>query len=216
MKKLICSLLCLCAVAYAHAQLSFGPEAGLQYTNYTGNTNGYNDDGKGRMGFRIGGVVEQPLSQHFYFQPGLLYVRNGYKLDYGATTFIGKISTLQLPVNIMFKAGKPGGERFFAGVGPYVAFNLAGTIKRTLYGNSETQKFRIGDDTYNDDIKRTDIGIGVNVGYQLVNGLFIRGHYQRGFVNLIPGGNEANSMFSTNAGVSVGYLFEGKGKVGKK
>ena len=216
MKKLICSLLCVCAVSYAHAQLSFGPEVGLQYTNYPGKTNGEKDDAKGRVGFRMGGVVDVPLSGHFYFQPGLLYVRNGYKFDNVVVTFTGKVDALQIPLNVLFKAGKPGGERFFFGVGPYVAFNLGGSVERNYYGTKETHTFEIGNNALNDDLKRTDIGIGLNVGYQLSNNLFMRAHYQRGFVNLLPGGDVNNATYSTNAGASVGYLFGGTRKAGKK
>ena len=67
--------------------------------------------------------------------------------------------------------------------------------------------YSIGNDATHDDIKRTDFGIGLNAGYQIDNGLFFRAHYQRGFVNLLPGGDTNNTEFSTNYGVSVGYLF---------
>jgi hypothetical protein len=100
-------------------------------------------------------------------------------------------------------------------VGPYLAFNMGGTLKQTSYGTSESMSIKIGNDANTDNLKRTDVGLGINVAYQLSYGLFIRGHFQQGITNLEPGGDSNNSTFSTNSGISFGYLF-GVNKKGKK
>ena len=115
---------------------------------------------------------------------------------------------MKIPVNILWKFGKPKGERFF--VGPYFAFNLGGTLKdNSSYGGSTSAKLNIGAGV-GDDIKGFDFGVGLNLGYQLTNGLFIRGHYQYGLVNLLPQGDANNTMRNYNFGVTVGFLINTK------
>ncbi len=208
-------MMCLMAAASGRAQVSFGPEAGVIFTNYTGKTNGATEPTKAMVSFRVGGVADIGLSERFFFQPGLLYVLNGFKVDYVVSSGSCKVHTLELPLNIGCKFGKPGGDRFSIGVGPYLAFNMGGTLKQTSYGTSESMSIKIGNDANTDNLKRTDVGLGINVAYQLSYGLFIRGHFQQGITNLEPGGDSNNSTFSTNSGISFGYLF-GVNKKGKK
>lgn len=209
MKKLLLTIFSLPLCAGAFAQFSVGPEAGLLFSNYTGKSNGETVNTKPVFGARFGATADLGLGSHFAVQSGLLYVINGYQLDYFILSQKVTINTLEVPLNVFWKSGEPGDDRFFVGVGPYIGWNMSGKYKETGNGASETRSLNIGDKVGEDDSKRTDYGIGVNLGYQLSMGLFIRAHFQKGLANLQPGGNADNIAQNMNYGISFGYLFGG-------
>ena len=216
MKKLLLSLLSLMVVTTgAKAQVMFGPEIGGLFSNYTGKEGGSSLESKAKFGLRVGGVADISVGDNFSIQPAVMYVKNGYKASNPAASVDVSINTLEIPVNVQYKFGKPGGDRFFIGVGPYMGFNLSGHDKVTYYGATNDITIKVGNDANNDFIKPLDFGLGLNAGYLLSSNLFVRAHYQHGLVNLQPGGDANNSAFNSNYGLSVGYFFGGNTK-GKK
>jgi len=217
MKKLAFTIAAIAALTQASfAQLAIAPEVGGLFSNYPGKDMGEKFDSKALFGMRAGAIVDIGLSNNFYLQPGILYVRNGYTFDNVISSGTIKVNSMEIPLNVQYKFGSAGGDRFFVGVGPYLAFNLGGKADGTAYGMSTTANLQIGNDAQTDNIKAFDFGAGLNLGYELSNGLYIRAHYQHGFVNLFPGGNTNNSSYSTNYGLSVGYLFATSGHAKKK
>ena len=202
MKKLILSLLAVATIATnSKAQLAIAPELGLNMSNITGKSMGTDLNLNMKAGLAIGANVDFGLTDNISLQPGLYYLMNGAKASQGDGSI--NISTLQIPVNVEYKFGEEGGNRFFVGIGPYIGYNLSATAKGG--GNSVTWK--IGSDKDNDQLKAMDFGLGLNVGYLLTNGFFVRAHYQMGLTNLDPIGDADNSMKSSAIGLTVGYYF---------
>lgn len=209
MKQVLLTLLCLPTLSGAYAQFRVGPEAGILFSNYPGKLNGDNVNAKAIFGARIGATADLHIAGGFAIQASALYVANGYHISNVITTQKMTLNTLEVPVSVLWKSGGKGDDHFFVGAGPYIGWNLSGKIKETGNGVSESRKVYIGDTRYQDDARRTDVGIGGYAGYELDMGLFIRVHFQKGFTNLQPGGDADNVARSVNYGVSVGYLFGG-------
>lgn len=220
MKKIILSFCFLATFVATQAQTTYGPMIGINFSNYTGKSGGVTQSTDMKIGGRIGGIVDFGLSDNISLQPGIFYVMNGYKTSVLGIDVSASVNTIEVPINVEYKFGTPGGNRFFVGIGPYVGMNIGGTIK--VSGSflgvsvSDSKSIRIGSDTSSADMKALDMGLGLNVGYQLSQGWIVKAHYQMGFMNLMPSGDENNSMKNYNFGVSVGYLFGDKTKKDKK
>ena len=186
------------------------------FSNYPEQVNGGALPVKAKFGMRIGVVADLGISRHFYIDPALLYVMNGDNVNYVFENDIVRVNTLQLPVNVVYKSGHPGGERFVIGAGPYFARNMSGTRKVGGNGATTSISVSIGNDAAADNLRPTDIGLGALVGYELTTGLYVRAYFQHGFTNLQPGGDAGNSLYNLNYGVNVGYLFGGHGSAHAK
>ena len=209
----------------AHAQVGFGPEVGggissmhfappLYPIAYTAASTNNIASGK------VGGLVDIPMNKHFYFQAGVSLSRKGavrsfsyYKNDsfnesVNQTLYL---NYLDVPVNVLYKAGVQGRGRFFVGIGATASYLMGGRNK--LYDHQ----------VYNDTLTITndntrviagttvggfDIAVNITSGYELPTGLFFRTYYTIG-VNDIGMGTEVdkNRMW----GIAAGYLF-GKGR----
>lgn len=112
MKKIILSVVAVCAFGFANAQsetVKFGVKAGANMTNFTGDV-----DSDGKTGFFVGGLVDLPIAANFHVQPELLYSSEGAEdanLDY-------------LKVPIMAKYYIMEGLNLQAG--PYLGFKIGG------------------------------------------------------------------------------------------
>jgi hypothetical protein len=210
MKKTILSLLGVAIlVTSANAQIAIAPELGLNMANLTGKSGGASMSTSMKAGLRVGAVADFGLSDNLFLQPGLFYLMNGANFSGGSIN----VGTLEVPVNVEYKLGEPGANRFFFGAGPFFGFNVGGTLK----GGGSSTSLKIGStkpDMANgvagDDIKAMDFGLGLNVGYLLANGLFFRAQYQFGLANLDPISDADNTMKSSAIGITVGYYFGAK------
>lgn len=216
-------------ITTAGAQIKIGPEAGVIYTNMSQKIDGnkYNTDYK--FGARIGAVVDIPLKKLFYIQPGLSFTaNNGTKSSYlqyraagaGLPTSIEdqreySVSYLQVPVYFMIKTGKEFDDNhFLAGVGPYLNVAFSGRFKQvyttTLNGMDRPNYFdrtiKLGDFRQEDDFRRVDVGVNAMLGFEFSNGLFFRGYYGIGFLNMAPGGGKDNCYRNMGGGLTIGFL----------
>lgn len=230
MKQFLCIVAAVgLSIPVANAQIKIGPEAGVIYTNMTQRIDGSKYDTDYKFGARIGAVVEIPLNQLFYIQPGLSFTaNNGTKSSYrkyyssgvGLPTSVDdtreySVSYLQLPLYFMVKTGKEFDDNhFFAGVGPYLNVAVGGRFKQqyttTLNGMDRPNYFdrtiKLGDFRQEDDHKHVDFGVNAMLGYEFSNGLFFRGYYGIGFLNMAPGGNKDNSFKNMGGGLTIGFL----------
>ena len=200
----------------AKAQLGFGGEVGLNCSNYMVKKSGTEVETKNRFGMRLGGLADIAISDNFFLQPGLYFVSNGYHRNFpGGKDEVG-LNTLELPVNIEYKIGMLGTNRFFVGAGPYASLYTGGYYKvfSPLYVDSKSD-LRIGGGA-TDQIRGFDLGLGANVGYQLTAGLFFRARVQAGLLNLAaPINNNDNFVRSFNFCFSAGYIFYRRDKEGR-
>jgi len=157
------------------------------------------------IGGTIGAYADIKIRGRFYVQPGIYYVMNGgsdvilYRAyPYEATM---KINTVEIPVAITYKSGKPGDRtRFTASAVGYFGYNAAGDI----HGYS----LLIGSDN-GDDIKATEVGVGVNVGLEFRDALFIRLKSQRGLTNLVTDPSR-NAIYTESYAATIGCVLFGK------
>jgi len=209
MKKIILSLLSAgLIVNSSNAQIAIAPELGVNLANMSIT----NTTTSMKAGLAVGGVVDFGFTKNLYLQPGLFYLMNGCSFTGGSMS----VNTIEIPVNVEYKLGDEGSNRFFFGAGPYLGYNVGGTIKN----GGQSASLKIGSakadlNSSGDDIKALDLGIGVNIGYLLANGFYVRAHYQAGLTNLDPSGG-SSSIKTSAIGITVGYYFGAKKAQGGK
>lgn len=217
----------------AFAQMKIAPEIGATMYNHTSKASvagqSVSSSSDYQPGLRAGAVLDITISDHFSLQPGLFYTLNRTKsetsLDVGGITTNTKATTMlhaaQLPVYAVYKTGEEGSGRFFVGLGGYVAYNIAGTQKveissnkgGTAVGTSVSEKMKFGNSA-GDHLRPLDYGPSAMLGYELSNGLYVRGHFNYGLSNLQPQGSSDLSVKSMTFGLSFGYFFGGGGGYG--
>lgn len=210
----------------AFAQMKIAPEIGATMYNHTSKVSvagqSVSASGDFQPGLRAGAVLDIAISDHFALQPGIFYTLNRTKSE--QTAMIGNITAsnkntltlhaVQVPVYALYKSGEEGSGRFLAGLGGYIAYNIAGTTKIESSGpqgsTSLSRKMEFGNDV-TDDLRPLDYGPSAMLGYELSNGLYVRGHFNYGLANLQPKGNSDLSAKSMTFGLSFGYFFGGGG-----
>lgn len=203
--------LALYASFSANGQMSLGPEIGINVSMYS---TPYNDRYHA-TGVRAGLAANVKTSRNIDVMTGVLYVNN----PLGDTRLIGgakpimPVHCLELPVQVIYKF-KPHGVTPFLGAGAYLDMNMSG--KTTLPPGDIpsiqpiiVRALEVGY-SRSDDMKPFDAGMSITGGFMLHNGLYIRMLYERGFVNLLPYGNNDNYMKRRNIGFSIGYRFHKK------
>lgn len=230
MKKLLLASTLLSIGGTASAQLKIAPEIGATMyshsdkTTILGQSNTKSTDLQ--PGLRAGAVLDLTLSDHFSLQPGVFYTLNRTKSESSSTvgsyTNDSKTSLLlhavQVPIYAVYKTGEEGSGRFFVGLGGYIAYNFAGTLKNetsttTPLGTDKkntSDKIKFGNDKA-DQLRPLDYGPSAMLGYELANGLYFRGHFNYGLANMLPQGNSDAYTKSMSFGISVGYFFGGAG-----
>ena len=212
MKKLILAALIIATTYTAHAQVALGLEGGLNFANYIQKTENEKRNSDYVSGARISLLIDGALGGHCFLQSGLMYVEDGTKFtihDQANNPYILclNVNTLALPINFIYKTGKPKHGHFFLGGGIYLGANFGGT-SRTFPATIFNRPLKFGSES-TDDLKRVDIGGILNIGYQTKSRLFVRASYHMGFTNLNPTGtiDGAVTVKNSNIGLTVGYLF---------
>ena len=214
-RHFLLSALFTLGVADASAQLGFGGEIGLNGSQDMVKVAGNDKPTLLRFGMRIGGLSDIALTDNFFLQPGLYYVANGYKANFTGGHEEYNINTIEIPVNIIYKFGKLGASRLFVGAGPFIGYNINGYYKvfSPLFVDSRSD-LKVGGGA-TDQVNNLDAGVGVNVGYQLTEGLFLRARTQVGFLNMsAPTANDNNTLRSFSFGITAGYIFYAHDKDG--
>lgn len=228
MKKI---LLLLGAITFCYSQvqaqhIKIGPEIGINWTKFNVDQPGIDqDDYKSLAGLKIGGIADIRFDRMFSIQPGLFFSQKGSKEKYtdfgGATNTYHnnkiRVNYLEIPLNFQLRFGHPYRGQFFIGAGPYLAFAVGGEITTkttvrdddgfTIDASNDSYDLEIGDDDFNDDVKGTDAGLNLNLGFMAPRGFFIRGNAGIGLSNILPGGDDDYSVRNLSAGLSIGFLF---------
>ncbi len=168
------------------------------------------------FGYHLGMNVQIPIAQQFFFQPGLLFSTKGAKDNNGSLTNTYKLSYIELPLNVVYKALLGKGS-FMLGFGPYIGYAIGGKViteggSERLETNIEFKNVVEENDpftvTY---FKSFDAGGNVFVGYELVSGIFFQLNTQFGMVKINPEdrriSNDNSSIKNTGYGLSLGYRF---------
>jgi hypothetical protein len=205
--------------APACAQVGFGPEVGLNVSNYMVKTNGSHIKSDFKLGGIIGGMFDIQLSNQVYLQPSILYVTNGYKLDFLSGSRLYILHALEVPVMVTYKFATPGCNRFFVGAGPFVTYNWDGVMRTVVDQDRVNSRndLELGNGA-TDEMTRWDVGGRIAGGYQMAEGLYFRAQAQLSALNIRPDQYvfPNSSLVNYNFGVSVGYLFGNKNRVKTK
>lgn len=203
---------------------TYGIKAGVTFPSISGIKNNgvstsYSADDQSITSFYAGFVANIPLdkaaSGNVYLQPGLSYVGKGGESVNTSSTLGGDItvkrtiSYLVLPVNILFGI-KAGTGRVVIGAGPYLGIAFSGKSKTSTSGalallpnspSNSTSSLKIGSQGA---IRTWDFGMGLQLGYQLANGLSINIGSDIGLTNIDgyadSGVNTRNQLFSAGLG----------------
>lgn len=120
---------------------------------------------------------------------------------------------LEIPLNFVYTIPSSIGK-FQLGAGPYYGLGLSGTITSEVTimaeghqteTTSENVKFGNNEDS---DFKRHDFGLNFLAGYQLNNGISIRGGYGLGLAKIDAGTSENSSIKNKLWSVGLGYTFK--------
>lgn len=222
-------------LSYGQSKVKLGPEVGATYVNMYQLIEGTTYTTDFQAGARIGGVVDIELgSSKFYIQPGLSFMfNNGTKSKYEEyfETYVNlpssihdireyHVMTLTAPVYFVFKTGNYyESPHFMIGVGGYVGANVGGRFKQdyttVLNGDRRTAHYDrpvyIGYVRTDDDIAIWDAGVSAMLGYEFLNGFFLRGYGSYGLMNQAPAQRKGDNMFrNIGGGISIGFLFNTK------
>ncbi|RYD55311.1 MAG: PorT family protein [Sphingobacteriales bacterium] len=250
MKKFILALgLGLCAAVGASAQgttlvsidnetgiqkarypiFTFGPEAGVQLSNFRAIDNGEEFQIPVRPAIRAGIVADLALTDVVSLQSGALFSRKAYLADQTSVKTISRVryreetqsyftvNYLEIPLTLQYKFAVGNVSGLFAGAGLYGAVAFGGDIRsRTrryaegtgalVSAENARRDVLVGRDR-GDDIASTDLGLNVNAGYFINEVTFVRAHSAIGLKNLSARANTINSLRNFSFGVTVGLLF---------
>ncbi|TCD11109.1 PorT family protein [Pedobacter frigidisoli] len=199
MKKIVAFVILTCCTLNVLAQrkpLKIGVKAGVTFPKINTSNEAIASDGGGiseskiYTSFYFGATVDVPISKAILFQPGFSVTGKGAKASYvynlpnTATSGKIRLTYLEIPLNVLVNI--PAGKgNVFVGLGPYVAYALAGTIKYTFTRSDEVypnkQNINFGSDQ---DFKRLDVGGNALVGYKLVSGINIHADCSASAINI--------------------------------
>ncbi|MFC2104251.1 porin family protein [Bacteroidota bacterium] len=160
MKKLTKITILLIFVAFAtnsYAQ-KFGIKTGINIASVSvkDDDEDISDEIYSKVGLQLGPVVEFPMGDLLSLETGLIFSNKGARDEarFADATIIS-LNYFEMPVNLRigFDAGP---MKIYGNFGPYVGIAISGRY--------EDEKFEIGNDEDEDDIKRTDIGLNIGAG----------------------------------------------------
>jgi hypothetical protein len=248
MKKYILALgLGLCAAAGAMAQgtlisidnetleqtrypiFTFGPEIGLQMSNWSAFDNGGEFSGAVKPGLRAGVVADLALNDVVSLQSGVLFSRKAYITDQQLNRVISRIhyvdqshsyltiNYFEIPLTLQYKFDVGPVKGLFAGMGFYTGIAFGGDVETRMRRYKENTGVLVEASTIErdllvgrergDDVTSLDIGLNVNAGYMVTDKTFVRAHTGIGLKNLAARANSMNALRNFSFGLTVGYLF---------
>jgi hypothetical protein len=214
---LLLSPLLAIAQSANQSKTSFALLGGINFQNLNGkDINGDKLENDLMVGYHAGINIQIPIAPEFFFQPGLLFTTKGAKHTEGSVTTTYKLSNIELPLNVVYKA-LLGNGYFMLGAGPYIGFGIGGKV--LTKGGSVSLKTDIeyknvvetNDPFLVTYFKAFDAGGNIFAGYELANGVFFHLNTQLGMLKINPEDrrfpNDKSSVKNTGFGFSVGYRF---------
>jgi hypothetical protein len=212
MKKVLLSAAAMLIAGLSFGQVKWGIIAGPNFSSYTSKAGDDKETSGLKTSVRAGITVDLPLADEFFIGTGLLYAGKGGKdKDDALVSFKSNLSYLQLPILFTYKP-QVGTGNLVLGVGPYLAYGIGGKHKGNV-GNLSGEFKAFDDEAGEFKLNRFDAGAGIQVGYELPQGLYFGLNTDLGLVNVLSEKEIAGVDYSwknTSFGVSVGYKFGGK------
>jgi hypothetical protein len=194
---------------------SFGILGGVNFQNLNGKDfSGDKLENDLITGFHAGINIQIPVAPEIYFQPGLLFSTKGAKNTEGSMTHTYKLSYVELPLNVVYKAPLGSGY-FMLGFGPYVGYAIGGKVLSeggTVSVESDIEfknVVELTDPLTTPYFKALDAGGNIFFGYEMASGLFFHGNTQLGMIGINPEykilSDDKSIIKNTGFGLSVGY-----------
>lgn len=244
MKKLfLLTVLCLTGAATVSAQslgsmfgsdekgeIAFGVRAGMNISNISGEYGPDKDDKldlDSRIGFQVGAVVDLPITNGFYIQPGLFITTRGAKKKYTerdeeySYTSTKKYNPiyLQIPVLASFRTDISPSVKVQVNVGPYFSLGLGGKEKseyeETGYSTEKEEIPFFGKSTDKEEhfgAKRFDLGLSFGAGVTIREHYYVGIQYDLGLMNMAIhdkeyGWGDKAKFRNGNFAIQLGYNF---------
>jgi outer membrane protein W len=173
MKRITLTLLGLVAFstsALAQQEVKFGPKAGINLANLSGDV----EDNKMLIGFHVGGFAEIKFNDKFAIQPEIVYSAQGTKMEYSETimgiTATAEADTKLNYINVPIMAKYYVAPSFAIEAGPYVGFLMSANSKGSSSAAGMTADF---DEDIKDELNSIDFGLGIGASFNMDSGLFI-------------------------------------------
>jgi hypothetical protein len=149
-------------------------------------------------------------------EPSVQYLGNGSRITdyYNAVSPTTKlnINTLQLPLSVVYRRAGLNRSGLFAGLGPYVAYNISGRARWTdASGRKATSDLIFGNSPASI-MSKIDFGATIQAGYQTSWGLYGKISYQIGIKDMYTLSGYDLNIRSSAFGISAGWLFKQKSK----
>ena len=206
-------------------EIACGVRAGLNISSLKGEwAPDRSLDYKSRAGFQIGAVVDLPVFNGFYVQPGLSFTTRGARkkvTDEGETeTTKLQPFYLQIPVLASFRADVSRSVNVQVNVGPHLAIGLGGKEKWEYSYDGETEKGDVpffgkskeGENGERFGAKRFDFGLSFGAGVTIKKHYYVGIQYDLGLVNMAIHDDEfaysdKTKFHNGNFAVQLGYNF---------
>jgi hypothetical protein len=210
--------------AKKRSPVHLAPEAGVNLNNLYMLSDDFQTSNQLKVGFHGGVMVNVELGKRFDLQPGVRYIMKGGELT--STTTDGNVVTeykdkltfhyIEVPVNLVYNTGEWGTSHFMIGAGPYVSY-LANAQDKSKIKTSgpdgvvvtEGQhSLPVGNANTTGNIRSIDAGAGAFIGYQIKNGVYIKGGAEFGLLDLQKNTNTLGNFYDRNYNflLSVGYM----------
>lgn len=198
MKKVILAAFVLGTIttAVAQQQVKFGPKAGLNFANLSGD-----DNSDMLTGFHVGAVAEIKFNEKFSIQPEVVYSTQGAKVSttmIPTGTVVSKWNSDYINIPVLAKYYIVDG--FSVEAGPQVGFLVKSESKMetgNIEGSLDTKKFR----------NAVDFGIGAGLAYDLPVGMFVNARYNLGLSDIMKD-NNGDAIKNNVIQVGIGYKFD--------
>jgi hypothetical protein len=197
--RFVAALGILAVPAAAHAQVTGGVRAGVNFANLAFDPKPPVDP-KTLTGLVVGGFATIPITAGLGFQPEALFSMQGNRFSEQGQTIKTKIDYLQVPLLLRVRTGARSPVSILAG--PSLGFRTRGRVE----GSDGTSNFN---DDITDDVKAFDGGLVAGVDVAAGPHLVFDARYTWGLTNIAKDstdefGNTAsakNRVFSLSAGV---------------
>ena len=209
MKKLLTFVfLFIIGIQFSFGQTYLGLKAGGNVANMkfvNGLLKVSNTENENKMGYQVGIIAQEQMSNKVYVRSELFYSLKGYKLDDEQGTTVD-FHYINLPVLIGYKLS----SNFSAFLGPQLGYLAA------VYSKDENRE---RSDNLRNVYNEYDLGIGVGVSYILTPRISVDLRYNYGLTNILvtnfidsSGNKEVSELLKNNRSleISFNYFFRPK------
>lgn len=199
----------------ANAQVKFGVEGGITFTNPKTTTPISEIAWTPGIGIRLGGFAQYGFHENFSVRGGLVFEQKKFTNEFKVTDMMGNsgtmyhkytLSYITIPVRVFYGLKINKGSLLF-GLGPDFSIGAAAKVKATNTNDklpAVAPSFGFGSDA--NEIKAFDPGFGITLGYEFANGIGANINVVYGLSNLFNNTNNSE-WFNRNSGIGVYYIF---------